>query len=449
MEIHGTARNERPMGVQIERLMKRMVSPVTGLDKTIGFSLHDRGSAGLYVTVAQLTAIHRLVKLAKPLSYHLGGYGMRREEALIRVLGETTERYAHMACLLSDAFPRRFASAREMSAAGLTTMDFEGWNFFTEEQYARPKAIFKPFDPDAPTLWLETWSPTHDQSVWAPAQLLVLGYLADRSKGEPRIAPAVTTGTAAHTVPELALNSGILELLQMDAAMGSWYSGATAPQIEIDDRLGTLAGILREVRGAAYDPCFHYVPIPDFDVHVVACVLRSRQGELPCTGVGIACAMSLESACYKSFTEASAIPHLAQIGFLHAPDVLRRKDQIEPGTITDFDLNVLYYALPENLPLLDRRFSTTERVAASELPRLPQPPPAELTRLLLDRFRENGLRLYYLDLTTPDVRDLGFHVCRSYSPDLLSLSLPAWPQAGHPRFAAYGGYSVPDPHPFP
>lgn len=449
MTYAGTAYSARPMGLRIDRLMRRMVSPVTGLDKTIGFSLHDRGSAGLYVSVAQLTAIHRLVQLKKPLSYHLGGYGMKREEALIRVLGETTERYAHMACLLSNALPRRFASGRQMREWGLETMDFEGWNFFLPEHYARPESLFQPYEPDAPLLWLQTLSLTNRKPLWAPAQLLVLGYLAQRHLGEPRLASAVTTGTAAHTIPEVALNSGILELLQMDAAMGFWYSGGTAPEIELDDRLPTLRAILREVKGDAYDPCFHYVPVPDFDVHVVACVLRGRQGELPCTGVGIACAMSLESACYKAFTEASAIPHLAQIGFLHAPRVLRGDSSIDPASINDLDLNVLYYAMPENLPRLDARFTRNDPVPASRLPKLPALSQKDLTRYLVDRFRDNGLSLCYLELTTPDVRDLGFYVTRTYSPHLLSLSLPSYPQAGHPRLKRYGGFNVTDPHPFP
>jgi thiazole/oxazole-forming peptide maturase SagD family component len=449
MDCFATTYTDRPMGRRIETLMRRMVSPVTGLDKTVGFSLHDRGSAGLYVTVAQLTAIHRLVQLKKPLSYHLGGYGLRREEALIRVLGETTERYAHMACLLSQAVPRRFATAAEMRDEGFDVVDFEGWSFFVPEQYARPKFLFQPYRPELPILWLETWDLGEEKPLWAPAQLLVLGYLAQRHKKEPRLASAVTTGTAAHTDPEKALNAGILELLQMDAAMGFWYSGATAPQIELDGRLATLEQILRQVGGDSYEPCFHYVPVPDFDVHVVTCVLRSRQGELPCTGVGIACAMSLESACYKAFTEASAIPHLAQIGFLHAPAMLRGDDEIEPDSIDDLDLNVLYYAMPQNVQKLDRRFTRDQRVPASELPRLPRLDQPQLTKYLVDRFRHNRLTLCYLELTTPDVADLGFHVCRSYSPDLLSLSLPSFPQAGHPRFEAYGGFHVRDPHPFP
>ena len=449
MDCFATTKTAHPLGAQIDGLLRRMVSPMTGLDKTVGFSLHDRGSAGLYVTVAQLTAIHRLTGQQKPLAYHLGGYGMRREEALIRVLGETTERYAHMACLLLNYLPKRFASANELRVAGLEVMEPQGWNFFREEQYARPKALFQPYDPDAPMLWLETWSLTDEKPVWTPAQLLVIGYLTQRLKGEPRLAPAMTTGTAAHTVPQRALNSGMLELLQMDAAMGFWYAGHTAPEIELDARLGNLASILRETRGAAYDACFHYVEVPDFDVHVVTCVLRNRRGELPVSGVGIACELSLETACYKAFIEASAIPHLAQIGFLHAPDVLRGGDEIDRESISDLDMNVLYYALPENLPLLDRRFSRTERVRASELPRYPRLGERELTRYLVDRFKSNGLPLCYIELTTPDIRDLGFYVCRTYSPDLLSLCLPSYPQAGHPRFEIYGGFNVLDPHPFP
>lgn len=449
MSYFATAYTERPMGLKIDKLMRRMVSPITGLDKTVGFSLHDRGSAGLYVSVAQLPAIHRLVNMKKPLSYHLGGYGVRPEEALIRVLGETTERYAHMVCLLSNALPRRFASADEMRAAGLEIMDFEGWNFFLEEHYARPKTLYQPFRPDAPMLWLETWSLTDRKPFWAPAQLLVLGYLTQRNRGEPRLAAAMTTGTAAHTVPEKALNSSILELIQMDAAMGFWYSGGTAPEIELDDRLRALSEILREVKGDAFEPCFHYVPSADFDVHVVTCVLRSGRGELPCTGVGIACDMSLEWACYKAFIEASAIPHLAQIGFLYAPGALRGDAPIDPAKIDDLDLNVLYYAMPDNAPRLDLRFSRTERIRASELPRLPHLKGPGLTRHLVDQFRSNGLALCYLELTPPDVHDLGFSVCRTYSPHLLSLSLPSYPQAGHPRLRKYGGFNVTDPHPFP
>ena len=183
----------------------------------------------------------------------------------------------------------------------------------------------------------------------------------------------------------------------MDAAMGFWYTGRIAPEIEVDSRLSRLAEILEETRGTAYDVCFHYLESPNFGVHVVACVLRSKCRDVPASGVGIACEMSLEGACYKAFLEASAIPHLAQIGFLGALRVLSGQEAIDPKAIGDLDSNVLYYALPKNLPLLDARFSRTERVRASALPEYPRLVERHLTRYLLDQFRESGARLYYLE----------------------------------------------------
>jgi thiazole/oxazole-forming peptide maturase SagD family component len=449
MECFAVERTAHALGTKIDRLMRRMVSPITGLDKTIGFSLHDQGSHGLFVSVAQLTAVHRLLGMARPLAYHLGGYGLRREEALIRALGETTERYSHMVCLVAGDRPLKFQSANSLRAEGFEVMELGDWGFFGEEEYAKPSTPYQRYSPDAPISWLETWSLTEDRAVWVPAMLLVIGYRRRKKDGELALAPAMTTGSAAHTIPERALNSAMLELIQMDAAVGFWYSGRIAPEIELDERLPDLAQILRETRGRAFDACFHYLQSPGFGVHVVACVMRSRRRDLPAAGVGVACEISLESACYKAFLEASAIPHLAQIGFLNAPAILRGVEKIDPTAIDDLDSNVLYYALPQNLPLVDRRFSREERLRASALPRYPAMNERELTRYLLDSYKENGCRLYYLELSTRDVRDLGFYVCRTYTPDLLSLCMPSSPQSGHPRFKSYGDVIVSDPHPFP
>ena len=228
MECFSTVRTSHSLGPKIEGLMRRMVSPFTGLDKTIGFSLHDRGSAGLFVSVAQLTAVHRLTGRSRPLAYHLGGYGLRREEALIRALGETTERYSHMTCLLTRDRPLKFQSAKEMRAAGCEVMELGEWSFFTREQYARPDAPFEPFDSAAPHSWMETWSLIDGRTIWVPAQLLVLAYLRRKKEGERWLSPAFTTGTAAHTIPERALNSAMLEAHPNGCSNGLLVHGANS-----------------------------------------------------------------------------------------------------------------------------------------------------------------------------------------------------------------------------
>jgi hypothetical protein len=54
-----------------------------------------------------------------------------------------------------------------------------------------------------------------------------------------------------------------------------------------------------------------------------------------------------------------------------------------------------------------------------------------------------------LDLTSADVRQLGFTILRVWSPDLISLCPPSMPPLAHVRFAAYGGAAHVRPHPYP
>lgn len=75
--------------------------------------------------------------------------------------------------------------------------------------------------------------------------------------------------------------------------------------------------------------------------------------------------------------------------------------------------------------------------------------PEEQVRLLAGAFNATGKELVVLDLTTADVRALGFRSIRVWSPQTLSLSLPSAPPLAHPRFRAYGGARDGHPHPYP
>jgi len=57
--------------------------------------------------------------------------------------------------------------------------------------------------------------------------------------------------------------------------------------------------------------------------------------------------------------------------------------------------------------------------------------------------------LLHLDITPPDIASLGLVAQRVWSPHLLGLCLPSWPQQAHPRFSAYGGAAGTTPHPHP
>src|SRR3990167_4599174 len=82
-------------------LINSMLSPFCGMNQEIGFISRMNGDTKLLVGSTALTVIHILSNRLNPGrgAYHIGGTGFFPDEALIRILGETVERYAQ---LMSD-----------------------------------------------------------------------------------------------------------------------------------------------------------------------------------------------------------------------------------------------------------------------------------------------------------------------------------------------------------
>jgi thiazole/oxazole-forming peptide maturase SagD family component len=455
------ATSERGPGLRprVERLMDRMVSPLCGLDKSASFGLRDGVLPRVQMVVPQLAAVHRLQEFPAPFSYHIGGYGLELEEAMMRALGETCERYVHMVLPLWQPQELEFTSYMELQRANVAAFSPQDIHPYTDEQLGREGFPFRPWSDTTPVSWITGYSPFDGQQVFVPAQTVVVGYRPRHADGEPWIVTAVTTGTAAHTDGRLALRSALAELIEVDTTMGYWYTGRSAPQIVLDTRTKHVQQLI-EANGPKYGSryTFHYLRNPDLAIHVVAAVVWSPEASLPAAGVGVACDFNLERAIYKSYLEATAIPQLSLIGLLQVwenpeAQALLRDEPNGNGfgrdSFNDLDLNVVYYALPRNVDVLRQRFLSADPIAASDLPEYRHHSADAQVRALLTTFRETGKRLLVFDFTTPDIEDLGFRVIRCYSPDTLPLSLPSYPHLAHPRYLAYGEPGDAIPHPYP
>ena len=438
----------RGLDPRVAALLDRMVSPLCGFDKSMAFSLRDGLMPRIEVVIPQFAALHRLLGLDRPLSYHIGGYGLRAEEAMMRALGETLERYSHMVISGFREAQMPFVPWREIAASGafFGPADFRP---FTDAQYEREGFPFTRWGDDDPITWIRGTTAANGADVLVPAQAVVVGYVPRQSGGEPWFTAAVTTGSAAHTDPRRALRSALLELIEVDTTMGHWYSGEDARRIVLDSRVQRVADLVaRDVPAHGLTYTFHYLRNPDLEAHVVACVVRSPRGEIPACGVGVGADLDLEHAMYKAFLEASAIPHLAMIGLQQSwasPDSVP-DDLMAFG---DLDQNVAFYALPANAHVIESRFGMDDEVAAADLPPFAAAGVDRDVTHLLGTFARAGKRLAIFDFTTPDISDLGFSIARCYSPDTLSLCLPSYPHLAHPRYRAYGSPKETYPHPYP
>ena len=423
------------LGWRAARLLERMLCPLTGLSTRMGFVLRSAAEPRVVCIGGDMTGVHVVRGLPEPRegAYHIGGSGLGREEALLRALGETAERYSEFMSVAAGGLNLRFGRRSELVSEGLSLISPAPRSKHSRDQLARPGFPYVAVDPEIPLGWVEGVSLLNGEARWTPAQEALLGYV--RPQGEPRFSNAVTTGTAAHTGLELALRGSLLELIQIDAAMGHWYGAGQALRIGPGKRTAVVSRLVaRHLRPGGPRPGFYLLPNADLPGFPVACLLEGR--DQPVFAAGLGCDLHLSRAMYKAFIEATSVAQLATV------IAFRRRlegigDGWDPTRMYDLDTNVAYFAAGPRATVA--RFTDAPEVAPEDLPADTATDPADDVRMLAGAFRRLGREILFFDLTPPDVRSLGLCVTRVWSPDMLCLSLPSAPPAAHPRFKAYGG----------
>lgn len=432
----------RQLSLPTHRLLDRMLAPATGLCQQIGFLMRSPLEARLAVAGGDMTGVHVLRGLGEPRSgsHHIGGCAPTYDEAIIKTLGETVERYAQQSVIVDGRVRIQRASYQQMVAAEHRVLGGPGFELFTPTQLARPGFPFTAIDAHTPIGWVALSSLPDHGECWAPAQVALLGYR--RAPDEPRFMLGVSTGTAAHTDPGQALERALLELIQIDSVMGHWYGRGVAVPLAADERTRAVTAVVqRHTHRDGPRPRFYWLPNADLPGFTIACLVEDDV--VPKLGVGLGCSLRLDRAIYSAFLEGIAVAQLAKvIQFRQAVGDLPPTPP--PDALYDLDLNVSHYAVL-GAAAVRRKFPDGPPVRPSELP-------ADFgggPRDLIESFAKTNKALAWLDMTTPDLRSLGFYVARVWSPETLSLCFPSAPPLRHPRFAAYGAADHESPHPYP
>jgi len=434
-------------------LSKRFFSPLCGIGTRSGAFISGKDEANIMCVGGQIAGVHYLLDRPAPKnSYHVGGSGILEFEAMIKTIAESIERYSQLMAGVKFNKEIRWASFRELKDQNEPVIDIEKIRYFTPEQFEDPDFPFSNFDLDSKFGFIKVDSFFSGESTWVPAQLLFIGYNVRKHDDEPWILPAVTTGTATHTDPEKCLRNAILELIQLDSTMGHWYGSVEAIKIELDERVKNLSAYLKKLLPQkSYIPHFYLLPNPDLDGFTVACLLESPNS-VPGAVVGLGSDTSLESSMNKAFIEAASCYQLAKfVTFQEFYPLGGKKTETEISTsqIYDLDQNVFYYSLLKNSGKLKERFDSGSSATASELPPDMRGNTVEQITQLVGSYKRSGKELYFTDLTTQDVAELGFMSYRVWSPDSLSLSIPSTPTLAHKRYKDYNGIKHVDIHPYP
>jgi thiazole/oxazole-forming peptide maturase SagD family component len=448
-------------GVSFEtrRLLRQMHSPLCGLCQRLNYALRSLISIPVLTVGAELTGVHALFEqpVQRPGSYHIGASGPNFEGVLNRTLGETAERYAQIAVEPFGSHRIDFGSYQELSqrsseeAIGIIAK--EHLFLFDADADRKEGFPFVPFDPLCPMGWIQMESLIDERLVWIPTQLVLVGYRIRRKIGERKFWPAVTTGTAAHRDRLKALLNALIELIQIDAAVGHWYSDWPCVEVVFDSRTDALGKFIeRYERKQLSLPRvqFIYIPSPDLPTFPIACIFRSPSGSIPVLAVGLGCSLSLVEAMYKAWLEALGVWDLASINSLELGTKQSKEVTLSDNPlIYDLDSNVGFYAQGRGTTQFERRFAPHSSVFASELPADFIGGLEAQLGCIIEAFSKTNKELLRLDLTTTDLDSIGLIVERVWSPDTLNLPLPSAPPTKHPRFKAFGGLTNEHPHPYP
>lgn len=437
-----------PSNVHVVNDFRRLCSQHFGISESqiIQVSQVKHGPR-MHTMTARLPNYHKLLLGEHAeMQYHLAGYGVYREEALIRLLGEAIERYA-LVTAAAAVKERVFKASYNDLKSDPDVMPWELINVFSPEDYEsmRGKIIFRSITPDDKISWI--WCPSlfePSRRICVPAQCLFTGM---RLGDEIPFITAFSKGCASHTDANLALRSALLEAVEADALMVRWYALAKARRVVVDDP--TLRGMIAEIFSdldAEIIP-FEYT-MDGMPGHVFALAVLSKGAERPTVLLGTGAGLEPNATLYRTLIEAVAIYYIGYNGpALQPGDYLR---DIDEKSHTNLDSNVAYWAgtADADAKRAVMRDMVDGEVKLSALSSYEASIDDELD-YILGKLKAMSDYAVQLDITPPELKHTAWSVQRVFIPELVQVSLPSFPYGAHPRLRQFGGIRNRLPHPSP
>jgi ribosomal protein S12 methylthiotransferase accessory factor len=379
--------------------LRRAVSPYTGIVRAVDECLCSTSDPPLFRAAADVGP--GLVRLAGS-----GGAGLSRREAAAAALGEALERYA------AGEVPYErlvVASARELGRAAVSP---ERFALFSDRQLAEAGFPFRRFTHETRVPWVEGYALPGGAPAWLPAELVFIGDTA--APGCSRIGYATSSGAACSPDVAEALVRGLCELLERDAFMIVWANRLSLPLVDwaADERIVALDRTLFAPVGLRYRAvdlsAFHRLPS-------VLGVVRAPSGCAGALGVGAGTAPTVERAWWKALSEAFAARSAgAKLGLL-------RSGPPDAAAVTSFEDHIRYYAELRSGP--DFLDAAGESTSVRDVPLLEGGSASDQVPALCARVEAAGSSAYAVDVTTPDVAELGLSVVKVLAPELCSLDV--------------------------
>lgn len=373
------------------------------------------------------------------------------DRATIKAVGESIERYCSA---FYDEDELIFSQFDQLHNRAVSPDRFA---LFNPRQYSQKGFPFSSFTHETPVRWASGYSLLHDRVTSVPASFVYIPYT--RHPAEPALKDQISTGLACGTSYASALLKALCEAVERDAYTIVWQNRLRRPHIDLDSVDDPfIARLVRELQRSAMTP--HAVLLTlDIPIAVILIVMSRSQGP-PWTIVACGADLSPSRALMLALEEAC----LAVIGMSRSSAVA---SDYRPATdysdVTTMDRHGLAHALDPRLrSAAEFLTEPTEVIRLAELSDLSTTSPVVDLTTALTAIRPFVSDVVAVDVTTPDVDEVGFKVVRVVVPELQPMDIDHW----HRHLGGRRLYEVPfrlglaarprgevdlnpDPHPFP
>lgn len=399
---------QTPLRESLPKLMK-LVSPYTGIVKEIYEVLPSVDDARSFYLAAEAASSEDI--LGATCNKTNGGGHYDREVALAAAIAETAERYSGV-YLPESRF--LLATARELELLAVEPVQF---CLYSDSQYSDSTFPFVPFTNETKVYWVEGFSLPDGKRAYLPAQLVYLWY--GYTGGEPRIGYTTSNGLACGATLEEAILSALLEAVERDAFMITWLSKLSLPVIDLNLDEDIIGGeIKRQLNPAGLQHSVIDLSL-FWGIPTALGVVRNTCSDVASLAVGAASAPDIRSAVSKALLEAYHTRSWARMVHLANPHKCFRSDFSD---INAFDDHILFYAKRENVRHADFLDASTGKIEFQDIAPLEGRTPLDYITAIAHRLKAHGFTAYAVDVTSPDIRQAGFHVVKVVCPELCPLN---------------------------
>lgn len=375
-----------------------------------------------------------------------GGAGITRADAYHSAIGEAIERYCAGFYDEAHFLKTSYSEMRDRA------VDIHKIVLYSESQYASLDFPYKKIFDETVINWDLGWSVSQKKEIYVPASLVYLPYVYK----DPNefIGPSTSTGLACGRTKEEAILSGLYEVVERDAIANTWLNKLSMPKINFPTGNKNIDRLYEKYLKAGLELILIDITTDiQLPTYFSICISHVE----PICSVGASTRLDAESSAIKAIIEAAQTRMWAKYLYKERP----RPSFDEFNSLSNFDDHVLLYCYKEmddNIRfLIDSNTSTPLRTDGSQN----FGNASEKLEYCVKILGEKGFEVIYVDLTTPDIKELGYTVVKVIVPGLIPLHGDNRPFLGSnrlytlPQLLGYDNKKRDEsdlnqaPHPFP